>query len=63
MKISKDVIEAVRIAAKDKDGHKEISCKELFKLAEELDAKHRLLGKICDQEHIRIVSCQLGCFQ
>jgi LAO/AO transport system kinase len=39
-----------------------ITCTEALKLAEELKVDPSEIGKLCDEEKVKIVSCQLGCF-
>ena len=39
-----------------------ISCKQVMKIAEELNISPRDLGTILNEEKIKIISCQLGCF-
>jgi hypothetical protein len=39
-----------------------ISCERLLRLARETNAAPAELGKICDEEGIKIRRCQLGCF-
>lgn len=56
------LIEAIQKIAIIEDGKMKIGCKELFKLAEEYEIPYGLLGKICNQNNIKITQCQLGCF-
>jgi len=39
-----------------------ISCKQAMKIAEELQISTKELGSILNEEKIKIVHCQLGCF-
>lgn len=39
-----------------------ITCKEALALAERLGVEPPLVGQSADEEHIKIVECQLGCF-
>ena len=39
-----------------------LPCEKAFNLAEELEITPKEIGKICNQEGIRIKKCQLGCF-
>ena len=63
MKVKTKLVEAVKKAASGKNGRQKIACRKLFQVAESQDAKLSVLGKICDLEGIRIVRCQLGCFE
>ncbi len=57
------LVEAVKNAASEVKGRMVLPCAKAFAVAEELDAKIRDIGRICDDNNIRIVACQLGCFQ
>ncbi len=39
-----------------------ITCTEARKLAEELQVDPSEIGKLCDEEKVKIISCELGCF-
>ncbi len=39
-----------------------MSCADAFKLAEGTDAELNDVYRICNEEDIKIVQCQLGCF-
>jgi hypothetical protein len=59
------LIEAVLKSAKkseESDDRKRLNCAEAFKLAKEHEAKVIEIGRICNQNNIRICQCQLGCF-
>lgn len=45
-----------------KNDRKFIKCANAFKVAEELDIKVSELGKLCNDNKIKIMGCQLGCF-
>ena len=55
--------EAVKNAASEMKGRTVLPCAKAFALAAELDAKIKDIGRICDENGIRIVMCQLGCFK
>jgi len=48
------------IAAKARDNR--IDCKTLLDLAAERSVSPAELGRLCNEMHIRIGHCQLGCF-
>ncbi|MHC4648276.1 MAG: hypothetical protein ACYTBJ_22680 [Planctomycetota bacterium] len=54
---------AVIEAAKESDGRETLTCAEAFRLAERFDAGLNEIGRICNEQNIRISRCQLGCFQ
>jgi biotin synthase-related radical SAM superfamily protein len=44
------------------DGRKKLKCIEAFEIAREFKAEPVEIGRICNQNNIRICKCQLGCF-
>jgi hypothetical protein len=54
----KELLEA--ILGRVRDGR--LECKYALELAEELEISPVRIGRICDEENIRIINCQLGCF-
>jgi hypothetical protein len=59
---SDDLINAVLERAKETDDIKKLSCAEAFKLAGEFQVEAIEIGRICNQQNIKICKCQLGCF-
>jgi hypothetical protein len=57
-----DLINAVLERAQEIDGIKKLSCTEAFKLAREFQVETIEIGRICNQQNIRICKCQLGLF-
>ena len=49
-----------KIKAKTKND--KISCREALKITEEEDISPKALGEILNEEKIKIMHCQLGCF-
>jgi hypothetical protein len=62
MKSEKELVTAVLARAKETEGRKSLTCAEALTIAAELDVEAVQIGRICDQQEIRIRSCQLGCF-
>jgi hypothetical protein len=60
---SEDLVNAVLERAKEIDGKKKLACAEAFKLTREFQVGVIEIGRICNQQKIRICKCQLGCFQ
>ncbi len=58
-----EITEAVTGAAKDIEGKKRLACAQAFELASGLDVPLSQIGEICNDNDIKICSCQLGCFQ
>jgi len=50
-----------RIKAKQVNGN--ISCKAAFDIAEETGVPKSRIGELLNEMHIKIRSCQLGCFE
>lgn len=46
----------------ESEGRIRISCSDAFRIAAELGIQPAEVGKVCQQDDIRIVSCTLGCF-
>ena len=63
MEKGEDLINAVIERAVESEGKKKLACAEAFKLAEEFEVAIIEIGRICDQQNVRICKCQLGCFK
>jgi len=55
--------EAVKQAALEQDGRLILRCGEAFALAERHGVALAEIGRLCNENHIKIVNCQLGCFR
>ncbi len=44
------------------NGLKKLSCHRAHVLAEDLAVSLKAIGSICQEQGIKIVNCQLGCF-
>ncbi len=40
-----------------------LTCAEAFELAEKFEAEIVEIGRICNQNNVKICKCQLGCFK
>jgi hypothetical protein len=49
--------------AVERDGRKTISCARAFEILRQHNIPLGDIGKICDENDIKIHACQLGCFQ
>ena len=59
------LVDAVLKSAKcerESDDLKQLTCTEAFELAKKYEAEIIEIGRICNQNNIRICKCQLGCF-
>jgi len=54
---------AIKEAAVETDGRITLPCAKAFMLAERFQTPPGVIGEICNNEHIKIVRCQLGCFR
>jgi len=62
----KQLVEAVLGSAdggKEPARRKKLTCAEAFELAEKFDAEIVEVGRICNQNNVKIYKCQLGCFK
>jgi len=62
MSKEEDLINTVVERAQETDRGKKLACAQAFELAHELGVKVAEIGRICNQQNIRICKCQLGCF-
>ncbi len=54
---------AVKAAATEREGHMVLPCSTAFRIAEKYSVEVGVVGAICNQNGIKIVQCQLGCFK
>ena len=54
---------AVIETAQEIDGKKRLICQTAHKLAEKFDVPKKTIGRICNDNDIKITRCQLGCFK
>lgn len=59
----KDLVNAVLERAGQADGKRRLSCARAFELAQQFNTKIIEIGRICNQQNVRICNCQLGCFK
>ncbi len=50
-------------SATELDGRKTITCDRAFEIHRRHDIALRQIGRICNENGIRICECQLGCFR
>ena len=62
MKSDEELVAAVVARSQEAQGRRSLTCAEALALAAELDVEAARIGRICDQEKIRLCACQLGCF-
>lgn len=57
-----EMVKIVLDRSKEVGGRRVLTCAEALSLAGELKVEAKQIGRICDQENIRLGRCQLGCF-
>ena len=50
-------------AAVLREGKKKLSCAQAFKLSKEHNISLKEIGETCNQQGIKMMECQLGCFE
>ena len=50
-------------SAVERSGRKTISCARAFEIHRQHDVPLGDIGRICDENDIKICACQLGCFK
>jgi len=62
MKSQEELTKAIIERSKEVNGRRTLTCVQAFGLAGELGVEPIQIGRICNQENIRLGGCQLGCF-
>jgi hypothetical protein len=57
------LIQLVLGACSEKNGKKRINCATAYGLAKKHKLKLADIGAVCNEEKIKIINCQLGCFK
>ncbi len=57
------IMKAIKEKTISVDGREKLPCAAAFALARKFNVGVIEIGNMCEQEGIRISSCQLGCFQ
>ena len=63
MEISDQLFEAVNGGMEAVEGRRTLACATGFKIAEKYQVPLGTIGRICNDNSIKIKSCQLGCFK
>jgi hypothetical protein len=53
----------INSASNMRDGKKVLSCTQAVKLSKEHNISLKEIGETCNQQGIKIIDCQLGCFE
>jgi hypothetical protein len=51
------------VAKSDGGDREKMTCAEAFALAEKYEASITEIGRICNENNVKICKCQLGCFK
>ncbi len=57
------ILERVRQSAVERDGRLVLPCAAAFSIAEKTGVSLAEIGAACNEQQIKIIRCQLGCFQ
>ena len=57
------ISKAVSGATTEVEGRKTLSCSDALCIASELGVEPQAIGRICDENQVKIIKCQLGCFE
>jgi len=63
MSADEKLTQAVIEAAVEIDGRKKLACVKAFELANRFNTAPIEIGRICNENKIKMCSCQLGCFK
>ena len=63
MDAKEQAIAAVKRAAVEREGRLTLPCKAAFAVAEQCGMDLAAIGQICNEQRVKIVRCQLGCFE
>lgn len=63
MDAREEAIVAVREAAVEVNGRNTLPCGEAFRIAHATNLDLMDIGAICNEEKIKLIECQLGCFK
>ena len=63
MASNEELVSAVKAGAVERDGRVALRCSDAFQIADSLSVNLAEIGQICNENGIRIIQCQLGCFK
>ncbi|HUW20108.1 MAG TPA: hypothetical protein VMW16_12470 [Sedimentisphaerales bacterium] len=58
-----ELVSAILQRTRNFRGGRSLTCASAFELAKDFGMETIEIGRICNQQNIRICECQLGCFQ
>ena len=63
MNTQDELVAAVKAASVEANGRQTLTCAEAVRIAEAMEADLAVVGQICNENAIKLVQCQLGCFK
>jgi hypothetical protein len=63
MMAKEQIIEVVLKKSQLLDGQRTLPCAQALVLAQEMGIAIAEIGRICNEQNVRICACQLGCFK
>jgi len=54
---------SVKAVCVERDGRLTLRCADAFQVAKKASTDLATIGRICDENGIKVVQCQLGCFK
>ncbi|MDO8303687.1 MAG: hypothetical protein Q7T18_10640 [Sedimentisphaerales bacterium] len=63
MTAKEQIVEVVLKKSQMSEGQRKLSCAQAFVLAQEMGTTVLEIGRICNEQNIKICACQLGCFK
>ncbi|MCX5771408.1 MAG: hypothetical protein NTZ09_14230 [Candidatus Hydrogenedentes bacterium] len=61
--MEQSLLDAIKQAAVEREGRVVLACAAAFRISAETGGALSEIGRTCNQEGIKIIGCQLGCFQ
>ena len=61
--MEQSLVDIIKQAAVERDGRLVLACAAAFSIAAETGVALSEIGRACNRERIKIIGCQLGCFQ
>lgn len=58
-----ELTDAIKTACVKRDGRLTLRCADAFQVAKKASSDLATIGRICNENGIKVVQCQLGCFK
>jgi hypothetical protein len=62
MKERMQIIQAITAVTVEMNEKRKLSCEDALRIAHEYQVAPEEIGRLCDEENIKVHACQLGCF-